>query len=304
MSEYQSYEFVAIDHPLSAKQMAALRAISTRAEISATRFWSEYQWGDLKADPAKLVARYFDAHLHLTSWSTHRLILRLPKARVDTKALEQYFVTQHASLARVGQHVVLDVITDLDEAEYDDGQSQHSLAELSPLRAELMQGDMRPAYLAWLLAVDRLEMEDDAMEPPVPAGLAQLTLAQQAMLELLRIDVDLLTVAANASTAASKDDAPFRQWLASLSAKEKDVWLKRAADEPDLALGGELRRAFQMTVKRVSTSGRRTVGELRALAEAQRAKPKRKRAVRESKAKAASGAQRLRRRAQSAKAKA
>ena len=39
MSEYQCYELVALDRPLAAKQMAELRAISTRAEISPTRFW-------------------------------------------------------------------------------------------------------------------------------------------------------------------------------------------------------------------------------------------------------------------------
>ena len=38
MSEYQCYEFVALERPLTAKQMAELRAISTRAEISPTRF--------------------------------------------------------------------------------------------------------------------------------------------------------------------------------------------------------------------------------------------------------------------------
>ena len=83
MSEYQCYEFVALERPLTAKQMAELRAISTRAEISPTRFWNEYQWGDLKADPAKLMERYFDAHLYFTNWGKHRLMLRIPTARVD-----------------------------------------------------------------------------------------------------------------------------------------------------------------------------------------------------------------------------
>ena len=70
MSEYQCYEFVALDRSLTPKQLAELRAISTRAEISPTRFWNEYQWGDLKADPAKLMARYFDAHLYCASASS------------------------------------------------------------------------------------------------------------------------------------------------------------------------------------------------------------------------------------------
>jgi len=38
MSEYQYYEFLAIDHPLTPAQMAEVREFSTRAEITATRF--------------------------------------------------------------------------------------------------------------------------------------------------------------------------------------------------------------------------------------------------------------------------
>jgi len=55
MSEYQYYEFLALDRPLTAEQRAELRSISTRAEITATRFVNEYQWGDLKGDPRKMV---------------------------------------------------------------------------------------------------------------------------------------------------------------------------------------------------------------------------------------------------------
>ena len=59
--------------------MAELRAVSTRAEITPYLFWNEYQWGDLKADPAKLVERYFDAQMHSANWGTHRLMLRVPR---------------------------------------------------------------------------------------------------------------------------------------------------------------------------------------------------------------------------------
>ena len=57
MSEHQVYEFVAVDKALTKQEMAELRAVSTRAEISSTRFWNEYHWGDLKADPKELLAR-------------------------------------------------------------------------------------------------------------------------------------------------------------------------------------------------------------------------------------------------------
>jgi len=38
MAEYQYYEFLAIDRPLDARQLAELRALSTRARISPSRF--------------------------------------------------------------------------------------------------------------------------------------------------------------------------------------------------------------------------------------------------------------------------
>jgi len=294
MSEYQCYEFVALDRPLTAKQLAELRGISTRAEISPTRFWNEYQWGDLKADPAKLMERYFDAHLYFANWGTHRLMLRMPKARADLKALKPYFGNGHAArFANVGDHVLLDLSSDTEEPEYDE-QSQGSLAALSPLRAELMRGDLRPAYLAWLLAVNADDVDDDAEEPSVPAGLAELTAAQEAMIEFLRIDVDLVAAAASASAASTEDGAPFRRWLAALSAKERDAWLRRAADEPDLALGGELLRAFRATAKGEHAGARRTVGELRALAETQRGEREKAEAARAKKARAATEAARQR----------
>ena len=69
MSEYQYYEFLALDRPLTAEQRAELRSISTRAEITATRFVNEYQWGDLKGDPRTMMERYFDAFLAASSSS-------------------------------------------------------------------------------------------------------------------------------------------------------------------------------------------------------------------------------------------
>ena len=90
MSEYQCYEFVSLDRALPSKEMAELRSISGRAEITPTRFWSEYRGGDLKADPAEHVERGFDAHIDFANWGTHRLMLRVQAKRVDatTRAID------------------------------------------------------------------------------------------------------------------------------------------------------------------------------------------------------------------------
>jgi hypothetical protein len=55
VSEYQYYDFRAIDRPLTKKEMAALRSISTRVAITTTSFTNHYKWGDLKGNPSKLL---------------------------------------------------------------------------------------------------------------------------------------------------------------------------------------------------------------------------------------------------------
>src|SRR5215472_9001927 len=46
MSEYQYYEFLAVDRALNERQLAELRALSTRARITPTSFVNTYQWGN------------------------------------------------------------------------------------------------------------------------------------------------------------------------------------------------------------------------------------------------------------------
>ena len=150
------------------------------------------------------------------------------------------------------------------------------------LRVELMRGDFRPAYLAWLLAVQAGDVADKALEPPVPAGLATLTAAQEAMVEFLRIDADLLTAAISGSAAPENGDR-IRRWVTQLPAKEKDTWLRRAVEEPHLALGSEMVRVFRASQKHEGVSKRRCVAELQALAETQRLSRERAETERERK---------------------
>ncbi len=56
---------------------AEARSLSTRASITATSFVNEYHWGDFRGDPSRMMERYYDAHLYLTNWGTHRIMLRL-----------------------------------------------------------------------------------------------------------------------------------------------------------------------------------------------------------------------------------
>lgn len=269
MSEYQSYELIALDRPLTATEMAELRSVSTRAEITPTRFWNEYQWGDLKADPAKLLARYFDVHVYFANWGTRRLMFRLPITAVDVTALQPYFPGASATLTTTAEHVILDLVSEVDDPEDDWFEAGHLTGSLTPLRAGLLGGDLRMVYLAWLLTVQAGEVGARALEPPPPGGLGTLPAPLVALAAFLRVDQDLLAAAADPAThdGQAKDTGRFSEWVKRLPASERDRWLLRAADNPSLALGSELLGEFHRTHPPATSGQHRTAARLLARAE-------------------------------------
>lgn len=267
MSEYQWYEFLAIDKPLDDAELAAVRRLSSRAEVSRTRFWNEYQWGDFKGDPDKLLERTFDAHLYFSSWSAQRLMLRFPVGRVDERALLPYLRGRTGPARVAGAYVILDVGSHVEDADpEDDGNGL--LAEILPVRAELMRGDLRVAYLAWLVNMQGDDGDEDEIEPPVPPGLSQLTPAQEAMVDFLCLDADLLRAAAEGAPTGEVDEGEaLRRWTLALSPAEKDAWLLRAVQDHDLPLGGELLRTWRGKEAAPATTGLRTFAEICARAD-------------------------------------
>jgi hypothetical protein len=51
MSEYQRYEFMTVDRPLTREQLAAVNHLSSHIQASTTHAVIEYNWGDFKHDP-------------------------------------------------------------------------------------------------------------------------------------------------------------------------------------------------------------------------------------------------------------
>ena len=260
MSEYQYYEFLALDRPLTDKQRAELRSISTRAEITATRFVNEYQWGDLKGDPRKMMERYFDAFLYLANWGTRRLMFRLPRGALGSKTAERYCYTDTASLIETGSHLILSLYVDREPDDYWD-EPGGQLAAMVQARAELAAGDLRLLYLAWLLALQSDEVDDEDTEPPVPAGLEHLSASLQAVVDFFEIDEDLIAVAA-ASSPSIQEPEGMAGWITSLPAEQKDALLAQVAAGEGAQVQALLLRRFRTASSSPPAAPARTAAEL------------------------------------------
>ncbi len=263
MSEYQYYEFQAIDRPLTEKEIAELRSYSTRARITPTSFVNDYSWGNFKGDEDAWMDQYFDAFLYLANWGTHILKLRLSARLLDAQTARLYCVGEHASVREKNGKVVLTFHSE-DEAGGDWVEGEGQLSSLINIRAELARGDRRALYLGWLLCAQSGELDDDVVEPPAPAGLTKLSAALGSLVEFLRIHTDLVRVAATASPPLADSEpkpAEVRQWLAKLPVAEKDDLLARLIVGNDSVLmhkllqrvrqeGAGEREAAKVTTKR------------------------------------------------------
>ncbi len=297
MSEYQYYEFAAIDRPLTRAEMAKLRAVSTRAVITPGGFVNHYEWGDLKADPADWMRRYFDAFVYSANWCSCHLSLRLPKTAFGKAELRAFITPTTLSVESSDTHWILywtlDESEDYDRFANDDGSGW--MRRLIPLRDELLRGDLRPLYLGWLAAGDALD--DDAQEPDVPPGLAELSPAQQALAEFLEVDPDLLEAAATGRAAPmpADDETPWiTPWLDTWQvAGMKDVLTKLAlghGQEAERQVKSRYAAWLKAQPPAAPDSPRRRVVELRELARSAAAN----RRAREAKAHAKREAERRR----------
>ncbi|GHO50880.1 hypothetical protein [Ktedonospora formicarum] len=211
MSEYQRYEFMTSDRPLTRAQLDAVNALSSHIEASFTHALIEYQWGNFKHDPIKVLYTFFDGFLYWANWGSPELALRFPHGILPAELINGYDLDEFVTFTRHPDYDILDI--HFGEMEGPDEWIDYELGSLISIRDELMDGDLRSLYVVWLASQRMMgngdEEEDDEINVPlVPPAFSKLTAAQQALAELLQVPQELLAAAAQHSqaTTPSTDD--------------------------------------------------------------------------------------------------
>lgn len=271
MSEYQFYHFQTVDQPISQQQMRELRSISTRADITPTSFINTYNWGDLKANPRDLMRQYFDAFVYTANWGTHQLMFKIPRDLIDLDRAEAY-CGEGCDIYVSQEHAILDFVYHDEDGygySYDEMEGDSSwMALLLPIRDAIMQGDLRALYLAWLSTVWE---DDDTEEPPLPAGMNQLSGSLQAFARFMHIDAHLLEAAVQGDpqpSLAEPSEDEMIAWVATLPNADKDRILLELLTTPQTtAIVARLRQLFYQNRRQKNTlpqtgSNKRTAGQL------------------------------------------
>src|SRR5713226_6684885 len=218
MSEYQRYEFMTSDRPLTRVQLDAVNALSSHIEASSTHALIEYHWGDFKHDPIDVLHKFFDGFLYWANWGAPELALRFPHGILPVDLIDGYDLDDFVTFTQYPDYDILDI--HFGEMEGPDEWTEYELGSLIAIRDELMEGDLRALYIAWLASRRMLGTDDEEEDaeilsvPTVPPALGALTAAQQALAELLQVPQALLVAAARHSNSArSAPDDDVVAWV-------------------------------------------------------------------------------------------
>ncbi len=189
MSEYQRYEFMTVDRPLTKAQLNAVNDLSSHIEASSTHALIEYHWSGFRYDPIKVLHQYFDGFLYWANWGSPRLALRFPHVEGDMRALYiAWLAAQSTRRSHTGYRRAANDDDDYDDDEYDE-EDEYEEGEEDEEDEEGEEDEEE-------VDSDSEEKEDYEISiKPVPPGFATLTAAQQALAELLQVSQELLTVA-------------------------------------------------------------------------------------------------------------
>jgi len=261
MSHYEYYEFLAIDRPFSDEAKKEFSAMSSPADVTSRSASYVYNYGSFRGQPDDLVERHCDFFFYMANWGI-RLLMQMPEDTVDLDTLAVYEGDSGGiGGRRAGQGFIVSFATG--EEHYLGGwlEGEGWADTFAPLREELIRGDRRFLYLGWLYSVhhwsgDECDLEEldkyedesallESCEPPVPAGLGQLSAAQQALVKLVGIDSFLLAAAAEASAERSGiDETRLRALISELPDEERNAFLAEVAGG-DRSVDVRLRRRLE-----------------------------------------------------------
>lgn len=253
MSEYQYYEFRTVNRTLSRDEVKEVNTWSSRGNVNSTSATFIYNFGDFKHDPKRCLLAHFDVMLYYANYGCRRMMFRFPKKLVNLKVLQQ-FDYSHAEdyessimVSGEGDYVVIDIEENLEEGFTGWMDCEGTLAAITPLWNDILNGDYRSLYLIWSQFVQgAIEQEmlekDEIHNPSVPKGLKKLSAALEEFNTFWDIDNDITAELAQKSPDATIKSIDYKKAISFLSESEKSDFLLRFAQNEEYVLQAFLKR--------------------------------------------------------------
>jgi hypothetical protein len=194
-----------------------------------------------------MMRRGYDLHVHYANFGIRTVFIRLPYGMPNPEAAAPYFSddTLQFHKDRQGPGGTLAIEPYFEAGELDElWDLDEFIGRLTPLRAEILDGDLRPLYLAHLaVCCDQNHDPEESTEAPIPAGLKKPSDAQRALAKYCGLGDSIIAAAAEESPGrAAPTDAGnlFAEWLQNQPEATKNAWLVQWMADLSPAVGREI----------------------------------------------------------------
>jgi len=257
MGSFEMHRFRSIDRTLTTEEQKEINTWSSRFSPNSTGITYIYHYGSFKKDPNKIFHQYFDAMLYVSSYGTKQLMFRFPKDMVNFSELLRFEVgtkwEAHLKFDRKGDYIVMDLYWNEEEGGGWIEEEDYELDPLLPLREEILKGDYRALYMAWMMVMEKMggtgeedddydeeddlcyDEDDDVYEklgeessrkaPPIPPNMQQSTAAHKELIRVFEINKHLVSGVATVSPNAAQNTIDYAALIQQLSNQEKEAFL-------------------------------------------------------------------------------
>ena len=245
MSEYQYYEFHAIDQPLDSEELESVGKMSSRVRLTPRKAIFTYSYSDFRYDEEAVLVDYFDFMLYLANWGSKRMMMKFPAELVDYDFLKKYEMSVEADyeqdvriLKRSGF-----VLVDVKYSEEDgSGWIEEDYGyDFLNIRNEIMNRDYRSLFIIWLRFLEDFyksyEFDPDYSFDSrlIPSNLGQLSASGYAVKEFYRVNQDWLDVMRSYSGKSVQKTVDWEAQILKMSPNSMATYLKMILrDEPNL----------------------------------------------------------------------
>ncbi len=246
MSEFQSYEFYAIDKPLNSESLKSIRSMSSRVQLSPQKAVFTYSYSDFRYDEEEVLIDYFDFMVYLANWGSKRLMMKFPPELVDYEFLRKYRISvlssykQDIRVFKKSGFVLLDVSYTEEEGTgwIEEGSYGYDLLNI---RTEIMKGDYSSLFIIWLRFLEDLytseefDLDYSFESSLIPSNLSKSNPSGHAAREFFEVNQDWLNAMSSYSKREDEEKINYEQKILNMPEDRMVEYIRMIlSDEPNL----------------------------------------------------------------------
>lgn len=236
MSYFESYLFEKRTGHLTPEEKSAVRSLSSRADVSASDAYFEYNYGSFSANPLDILARYFDSLRFYIPHYGGRLAYRFDPEFVHVAKLKSFEVKNYITVSEIRGSIIIDVSL-CNDGEYHDLETEFYDKEnvFAEFYDDILNRDYRWLEILWCSAMNSQHQPDLSKSIRPTLMSEKMSERHHLLTDFFYESIDTINVIEKLTYRAEVYDFDPHDWIDHMDKKEMLSILTDLLYKPDKA---------------------------------------------------------------------